>query len=395
MLCHRSNSGVAPALLYAGALAAVGLHAETFGQEVAYLRPRLSDVQLSKLSDGLQLRPEDRDIVETLYRRYLEQHRDSLSRLLELQDRYIETAEEQPNDAAQLAADHRAALQKFLENRRRAEIALLSEIQAVIALEQLECCWAKVIRMLNRADIKDLRGTTAARWYSVDLIRIVEESGLDPSEKEKIQQILDEYEVELDRPLAERRQMWDEEANWPPEKRQQDSNRLVERNYHLANRVGTINKRYAHWVLSVLSDDSKLTLSETVTMIAYPSVFESPRPAQVLLSRTAGLTDLTQSQTDQIKAIRESYGRDSKLLDTIAIQEYDKADDLVARWFRRQQNDETDLDDYPEFQIFGVLERRRQEFELQTQRRIDAILTNEQLAQLNHNGNFKSEPRVP
>lgn len=176
---------------------------------------------------------------------------------------------------------------------------LLSEEQAAQ--------WPKVERAHRREKSVPRGGLLSGE--AVDLVGLVRDMKLTDAELEPIQPLLDQYEVELDRLLAERDKAYEEgmtqgAALWMNQ--QMDKiDELFNKARDAAAKVRDVNKRYARQVEGALPEARHADFEKNVQKASFPRVYR-PNYVTRSLETALGLSDLTEEQKTQVTQLRES-----------------------------------------------------------------------------------------
>ncbi len=159
---------------------------------------------LERYQDMLNLTKDQRETVKALFEGYQEQSRNSGQ---EMRDK-MQEMRDQMRDGGD--ADARRGMgqmmTEFRQKRQKMDDSFFSDVQAVLN-EQQKTIWPKVERTRRREQNIN-RGLMSGE--RADVIKIVEEEKLPAEVKAKVQPVLDQYEVELDRELTARTKITDE-----------------------------------------------------------------------------------------------------------------------------------------------------------------------------------------
>jgi hypothetical protein len=259
----------------------------------------------------------------------------------------------------------------FIVFRHDAEDALLADLRALLTEDQQER-WPPVERMRRREGIVLTQSRSSTLWHRVDLVKIVEKAGLSESERVAIAPVMEEYELLLDKPLAELRAMWGEEMRWPKERQEREAKALEERSRDIGSRLTPLNRRYAKQVMTLLDPVTAENLDDAVRRVAYSRIYELPRPSIALVAAVEKVDDLTEDQAAKITAIKGVYVRDSALLDKARSAALDGCEDDAARWW----NDDLQRDGMnPWLTAWEDTEATRKALEKKTDDAVMAVLS--------------------
>lgn len=199
-------------------------------------------------------------------------------------------------------------MQGFQAKIEKAEKAYFDDFKLLLTEEQA-AKWPAVERARRREQSVPRGGILSGE--AVDLVRILKrEMKLTPEELAPVQPLLDQYELELDRVLAERDKAYQEGmgqgANLWFNQQMDKIEELFNKARDAAAKVKEVNKRYARQIEAGLPEARHAEFEREVQEASFPRVY---RPNYVTRSfETAlGLEDLSEDQRQQINTIKASF----------------------------------------------------------------------------------------
>ncbi len=210
----------------------------------------------------------------------------------------------------------------------------------------------------------------------VDVIRLTRELELDPALRSSIDEVLAQYELDLDRALIKRNEAYERIRSGFGRMRDGDFSEmedLMNAAREASRRVRDVNERYARQVSGLLPEDLRASFERRVREAAFPQVYRASR-VQRQLDAAVGFEDLSDEQRERLGAIRASYQRESEALNERLARAWREAEDSmeIRQMFRGGLN-EGEL---------GELRRQRRELDQQFGERLREVLTDEQLDRL-------------
>jgi len=261
---------------------------------------------------------------------------------------------------------------RFQEEARKMEQGLLADLRTLLTPEQASR-WELVERTRRR---ERTLGQGQMSGERVDVIRLTRELELDPALRSSIDEVLAQYELDLDRALVKRNEAYERIRSGFGRMRDGDFSEmedLMNAAREASRRVRDVNERYARQVSGLLPEDLRASFEKRVREAAFPQVYRASR-VQRQLDAALEFEDLSDEQRERLGAIRASYLRDSEALNERLARAWREAEDSmeIRQMFRGGLN-EGEL---------GELRRQRRELDQQFGERLREVLTDEQLDRL-------------
>lgn len=198
---------------------------------------------------------------------------------------------------------------KFRKSGTELEQGFFNDLKAVLTPEQTQK-WTSVER-LHRRETSLGRGLLAGE--RVDLFKLVDDAKLTPEARKSLDQILSDYEAELDREIVARNAAYDAAQGRIREFFQDPSNpdamKAFEDGRTASLRLREVNRKYARQIEGLLPEESRAAFAASFRRESYPEIHR-PTYASRALDAAAAMADLDEAQKASISSIRESYTRD-------------------------------------------------------------------------------------
>jgi Spy/CpxP family protein refolding chaperone len=318
----------------------------------------------------LDLTDDQQELVDALFEGYQQETRAKTEEIREAFRQAREQADADGGGWEQMAE----RMASFRAERDKMDAAFLTDVQSVLTPEQGDL-WPKAERA-HRRSRHLARGFI--RGERVDLINVIDGMELDSDAAAQIQPILDSYEVELDRQLVKRVEIYENGFREMGELRRagemdklQD---LMDKGREASLRVSDVNDRFARQIGGALPEGVRVAFTSKVRQTAYPDVFRAGN-ARNAITAALGFADLTPEQAEQIGTLSVSFDRkvdtvNAKLVDTIQEEEKDAT---VQGMFQRRGRE-----DGPSEELW----REKRTLDRDTVGKLREILTEEQIKRL-------------
>lgn len=282
-----------------------------FGGGGGMMTAGINSRDLEHYQDMLNLTKDQRETVKALFEGYQEQSR---TRAQEIRDK-MQDMREQMRDGGDAAARRGFGqmMVEFRQQRQKMDDAFFGDVQAVLN-EQQKAVWPKVERSRRREQSinRDLMSGERA-----DVIKIIDSENLPAEVKAKVQPVLDQYEIELDRELTVRTKIFDENmtkvmdlmGQGDPAQMAEKFEPMLKQAREAAVRVRDVNRRYARQVEDLLPDDKKGVFQQAFKQASFPNIYrQSQSDRQIVAAQ--GFADLTDEQKTAIAALKEAHAHD-------------------------------------------------------------------------------------
>lgn len=198
---------------------------------------------------------------------------------------------------------------KFRKAGTELEQGFFNDLKAVLTPQQTEK-WPSVER-LHRRETSIGRGLLAGE--RVDLIKLVDDAKLAPEARKTLDQVLSDYETELDREIVSRNAAYDAVQGRMREMFQDPNNpesvKAFEDGRAAGLRLRDVNRKYARQIEGLLPEESREAFSTSFRRESYPEIHRATYATRAI-DAAAAMTDLDDAQKTTIASIRESYTRD-------------------------------------------------------------------------------------
>lgn len=329
-----------PTIVARAIAASLAIVASAFGQNARLMEPSITERTLDQIAVRLALTEEERVAVAGIHAGWARAYRERALAVRALRAAADTAIEHHADDARELQGRWAQAWGELIVARREAEKSLLADLRAVLPSEGVGSRWPGVERWLRREALPIVQAPAVTGWHRLDLVACGEESGVlrgDASlavidrvrpgvNAPAIADAFERYELDVDRPLAERAAMWDEEMRWPEDKQERLGDDLQARNLGFGRRVAEAARTHHRWIESLLAPDEREAWRAAAWRVAYRDVERLPRPAADAIARAVALGDLTPTQRESLSGSAHRYGRRSAELDADARAAFDAAD---------------------------------------------------------------------
>ncbi len=209
----------------------------------------------------------------------------------------------------------------------RLEKGFFDDLRSVLTPAQAER-WPSLDRQ-RRRDRTLPDGRLAGE--AVDLIRLLEKSGVPAEARSAVEPLVGQYELDLDRALVARNQAVETATSVlrrsVPEfgagpggpggvqaaMNSEDFQQEREESQDARRAVRDVNNRYARQIASALPGEAGARFDQAYLAASFPRVLKDPFVVQAL-DAAAGFEDLTPEQKAQVESIRESWRRESDVV---------------------------------------------------------------------------------
>lgn len=202
----------------------------------------------------------------------------------------------------------RASAMEARTKRRQMDQTFLNDVKALLTEEQA-AKWPKV-EMAMRRDQSLRRGLMSGE--RVNLFQLVDDLKLGEDARKPIDELLGQYEVDLDRELIKRNAVSDKAIEQMDQLREDPAKAqaMLEEGRTAGTRVRDVNRRYARQISEALPAEMKAGFDAAFQRESFPSVY---RESSVTRGVTAamGFEDLTEEQRGKIQALNEKYAREA------------------------------------------------------------------------------------
>ncbi len=339
----------------------------------------ISKKSMDKYGSLLGLDGDQKQALQTLHDGYAAQYQASSKENREAMAEVTRSFEDS-QDPAVFREKMPAIRAKYLERTRELERAFMGDLQALLSSEQ-QARWPKVERQRRRETT--LRGGLSGE--SVNLLDVVD--GLKVVPDAPMSQVLEEYELDLDRALsAKERLMADQpDAAGGGEFNVEEFRERMEKMREAGLKVRDVNERHSRRIEALVAADNRPEFKAAVKRDTFPRVYR-PSRATRMLDEALKLDDLDSAQREAITSLRAAYQRDATPINDRwagAIEEDEKSGDrggvmALPGGGMMQMRFGAEDDDSPVAQA----RKQRRELDDRTREKLEAQLRPEQKARL-------------
>ncbi len=210
---------------------------------------------------------------------------------------------------------------KLTDSRKKIEKEFMGDLKTLLTPEQVKA-WPKVEMAQRREAARSGSFGPGVSGERVSLFAVVEKLELPKDAQSQVTAVLDAYEVEFDRELTKRTEIT-EKATAAITKAMQDGGmeamqspeiqKFFTEGREQAFKVRDVNRKYARQIESLLPTDKAEAFGKEFRKESFPLVYRS-RYASQALTAAAKFDDLDASQKESLKALTETYTRESSTL---------------------------------------------------------------------------------
>lgn len=286
------------------------------GGAPAAMRAQMGVSRIEKYARVLGLDATKTSAAKDLYEAY---QRDSANASKKMQDSMRDAQEDMS------AGDHAAfekGIQKTMAEQAAASEKLtstfLSDLRSLLRPEQADR-WAGFERLRRREQYLNSMmsiGGMGVGGSSVDLIPIVEKlsGGVPESARAKVAEVMGMYEVDIDRPLKDRQQNFEDERKSMGAVQNFDGEsfkKKLEKDRKVDLAVREVNLKYVGLISGALPEDVAKTFADNYQVRAFRSIYrESSVSKKLALAQQ--IPGLTADQKSRLKAAQEAYKADAR-----------------------------------------------------------------------------------
>lgn len=278
--------------------------------------PAIERRNMDKYAGVLTLTEDQREVAESLLEGYEQQTRE----LRESMRTKMEEIRDKARDTGDMSVwgEMREIGEKAQVDRKKLDASLMTDLKSILSPEQ-EARWP-VFERAQRRDQSLRRGFVSGE--RVNLFELVDRAGLEPEQKQTLDPVLGEYDVELDRALQARNaayeaafgqfgRMFGGEGGPDLEKAQE----AMDKGREAAFRVRDVNRRFARQIGEAMPEDKRAGFETAFLRESFPEVYR-PTQAGRSIEAALGLADLTTEQKESVTALQESYTRSLEAANT-------------------------------------------------------------------------------
>lgn len=351
----------------------------------------VSTEDMTKYGKMLNLTAAQNDAVKALHEAYVQEATTAAQKMRDEMDAIREEARDDPSRMSEIGE----MFTKFRTKRQAMETAFFSDVKATLTPEQ-QNVWPTVERTRRRETTMN-RGLMSGE--RADLVKIVDGLKLSADAHKPTEQILDQYQIDLDRELILRNEQQEKmQGNmrdlFTGGGDQTKLQKMIEDGRAAAVKVRDVNKRYARQIEAVLPDDAtKAKFSEEVRRESFPNIYRGQSYASRVAESAGSIEGVSAEQKASITDIKERYTRDLAALNQKMETEYEKrestitAAELMGRMGGGGGGGQRGGGGMIDSEELNTLRDQRRDLETSTVEKIQALLNEEQKAKLPQRGN--------
>lgn len=309
-------------------------------------QPDVTTEELSRIGEMLSFTDDQTAAVKELHSAYL-------AEVKALADEVQKVSEAARNEFREsrdptVWRDLGKVMQKYEDKKESLTDGFMSDLRLVLTPEQ-DSQWPNVERFHRRYSTMGENGLVSGE--NVDLVEAVRTLDLSPDTEQKVDPLLKQYAVEVDRALIERNKDYEEGLSQGRtlffERNFDEMEKIFEKSRDAAVKVRDVNQRYARQVINLLDTQQAAKLQKEIDKRSFPQVYRETYTEKAF-DATSGFQGLSADQKKQISDLRSSFERDlatanKKLADAIAESEMNRTVRSLFGWGRRRGgNDEPD-----------------------------------------------------
>jgi len=289
--------------------------------------PEISKRSVDRYANLLGLDPIQREAAAALQQGYFE----SIQKISQEMQDSLKTIQDEAQNG-----DHSALFEKMPEimckhGEKRAALqrSFMDDLKSLLTPKQEEA-WPKLERLRRREGLGGGMGTSMVSGSSIDLTELVPKLKLPDAETAKLDDILEQYQQDLDKAIVEREKARAERDGGDSGKITMDFDmekikaRAAEER-EAAVKVRDLNRQYERRIGALLSDESRAKLDEEFKKRSFRQIFKEPMPSK-MLGAALKFDDLDASQITTLLAEKETYQREVASLNEKWMRALDKAE---------------------------------------------------------------------
>lgn len=205
----------------------------------------------------------------------------------------------------------REEMTKVRADRKKLDETFMNDVKALLSDEQA-AKWPKVEMALRRDQVLR-RGMLSGE--RVDLFRLVDDLKLADEARKPVDELLGQYEADLDRELIKRDAFTEKAITQMDELREDPAKAqaMLEEGRTAGVRVRDVNRRYARQISDLLPAESKVAFDTAFQRESFPTVYRESSVTRGV-NAAMGFEDLTEEQRGKIQELNDKYARDAASL---------------------------------------------------------------------------------
>ena len=354
--------------------------------------PSVTTRQIDAMKGTLKFSKEQDEAVKALFDAYQDSSNDLISQAREKMDAMREEMRAAMGEGG--AAGGGDAFKKMGEEaekmrkaRKDLETSFFNDVKSVLNPDQIQK-WPSVERA-HRRESSVGRGLMSGE--RLDVVRMVEDLKLADADKSALATVLEQYEVELDRDITARNEVYDRVQSKMRELMQsgdtEQMQKLFDEGRAASVKVRDVNRRFARQVEGTLPEEAKAKFTDTVNRDSFPLIYR-PTMGTRTIEAANKLSDLDDGQKTSLQSIADSYKRELGTINKEMEGAYQKREasfspaDLMGGRGRGGMGDGGGGGMFGDDEQSQQLRERRRTLDETTIEKIKALLKPEQVEQL-------------
>ncbi|MBL8745339.1 MAG: hypothetical protein JNK58_03175 [Phycisphaerae bacterium] len=266
---------------------------------------KVTSEHVERLARDVKLDADQKRAAMDLLTAYQLQHAQALEKMSSYREAYERAikAGETPEQKAHFAE----TTARYERHCRALRDGLIVDLRSILTGPQ-EARWPRFERWYRRGELLP-KGTLHGE--SVDIERLIERFRPLGTREEAVDQLIDEYSVEIDAALTARQTLIERrkptgDAEMPPEAVAAAIERMIDDEHQARLRVRRVNFAFAERAAGLIEGDGAEQFRRAFDAAAYPEVF-SRESADAAFGEVLRLEDLTDEQRGAIEQVRAEY----------------------------------------------------------------------------------------
>jgi hypothetical protein len=273
----------------------------------------------------------------------------------------------------------REEMTKVRADRKKLDTSFMNDVKALLTDEQA-AKWVKVEMAMNRDQLLR-RGMLSGE--RVDLFRLVDDLELAEESRKPVDELLSQYEVDLDRELVKRDAFTEKVITQMDELREDPAKAqaMLEEGRTAGVRVRDVNRRYARQIADMLPAESKAAFDTAFQRESFPTVYRESSVTRGV-NAAMGFDDLTEEQRGKLQEISAKYAREAATLnEKLAKAEEENEMTMTAERMMGGRRGGGDGEETP----LQLARQERRELDRKTNEALREVLTESQREKLPRN----------
>ena len=290
--------------------------AQAWGMQQLF-EPPVTSEDIGELVDLVDADEAQEEMIRDLFQGLMQQHDTAVEKLREILKAVSEEAQSDPT----VWQDFQRKAIEYMKYQDGLKSSLFEDIRLVLSTGQIEK-WPSFERFHRRQHLLDDDQTivTAAR---VDLVRVMEDVAEEEEHSEVpagVVDIVERYEIELDRLLIEKKGLSDKQLEEVLEVMEAGANMMAEmprweqmfnESRELQVKIRDVNEKYVRQFAARLEAEVRAEFRKEYNRRAMPTVYER-NYLDNAFEHARGIESLTAEQREQLEALEQQHEREAQ-----------------------------------------------------------------------------------